>query len=144
MSQKENEENVKFLMDSMINPEVDSITENGILFPKGLLNAIFLRTMIDGKMSGILNGAAGAHCQLCTANKSELKDIEIMRSGFPINRSISSAKDIFSIVDEEEYLAFPSPQRHGLTHQPLSSIDIIPASSLHTYLCVFHWYMLLI
>ena len=53
MSQKENEENVKFLMDSMINLEVDSITENGILLPKGLINVIFLRTMIDGKMSWI-------------------------------------------------------------------------------------------
>ena len=64
MSQKENEENVKFLMDSMINLEVDSITENGILLPKGLINVIFLRTMIDGKMSGILRGSAGVHCQL--------------------------------------------------------------------------------
>ena len=67
-----------------------------------------------------------------------------MRLGFPINRSISSAKDNFSIVDEEEYLALPSPQRHGLIHQPLSSIEIITASPLHTYRCVFHWYMLLI
>ena len=144
MAQKENEENVKFLMDVMINPEVDSIALEGILLLRGLLKVAFLPTMIDDKMSGILSGAGGAHCQLCTANKSELKDLEIVRNGFPINRSITSAKDIFSIVDEEEFLSLPSVQRHGLTHPPLSSIDIIPASPLHTYTCVFHWYMLLI
>ncbi|KAI6651055.1 hypothetical protein LOD99_5632 [Oopsacas minuta] len=119
--------------DSIVNSEVNSITQEGILLPKGFVNVTFHRTMIDGKMLGILSRAGDAHCQLCTANKSELKDLEIVRSGFPINRSITTAKEIFSIVDEEEYFLLPFIQHHGLTHPPLSSIDIIPASPLHTF-----------
>ena len=51
--------------------------------------------MLDGKMSGILSGAGGASCQLCTANKQELKDLELVRAGFPINRHIADAKELF-------------------------------------------------
>ena len=40
-------------------------------------------------MSGILSGASGAHCQLCTANLEELMDLEMVRGGFPIDRNIS-------------------------------------------------------
>ncbi|KAI6647437.1 hypothetical protein LOD99_12433 [Oopsacas minuta] len=119
-------------MDSIIDSEVDSITQEGILLPKGLLNVTFHRTMIDGKMSENLSGAGGAHCQLCTANKSGVKDLEIVRSGVPINRSITTAKKIFSIVDEEEYPLLPSLS-YSLAHPELSSIDIIPVSTLHTY-----------
>lgn len=96
VSQKENEANTKFLMDTMVNPEVRSIEQEGLLLPQGNVQVKVLRTMFDGKMSGILSGAGGANCQLCTANLAELKDIELVRSGYPINRTISSAKEIFS------------------------------------------------
>ena len=33
-------------------------------------------------MSGILSGASGAHCQLCTANLEELMDLEMVRVVF--------------------------------------------------------------
>ncbi|KAI6652942.1 hypothetical protein LOD99_4019 [Oopsacas minuta] len=100
-------------MDSIINSEVDSIAQESILLPKGLVNVTFHRTMIDGKMSVILSGAGGAHYQLCTANKSELTDLEIVRSVFPINKSITTAREIFSIVDQEDYRLLPSIQRQA-------------------------------
>ena len=56
---------------------------------------MYIRSMFDGKMSGILSGAAGAKCQLCTVTFDQLHDLEFIRSGFPINRSISAAKEIF-------------------------------------------------
>ena len=86
-------------------------------------------------MSGILTGAAGAKCQLCTASFKELRDIELIRSGYPINRTITAAHEIFSSVDKEQFLALPSTQRFGLTHEPLSNIDVISASPLHS--CIF-------
>ena len=31
-----------------------------------------------------------------------------------------------------------------MTHEPLSDINILSASPLHSYTCVFHWFMLLV
>ena len=41
-------------------------------------------------------------------------------------------------------MKLPSEKRYGLTHLPMSNIDILSASPLHSYLCVFRWFMLLI
>ncbi|KAI6660724.1 hypothetical protein LOD99_10279 [Oopsacas minuta] len=76
--------------------------------------------------------------------RSVTVSLEWARSGFPINRLISDARQLFEEVDEEDYLKLPSNQRVGITHQPTSNIDIIAASPLHAYLCVFRWFMLLI
>ena len=144
LSQKENEENVKFIMETIINPEVTEIERDGFSILGGHVKVEIFRTMLDGKMSQILSGAGGASCQLCTATHGELKDLELIRSGYPINRTISSALDIFNAVDPEEFLSLPSKDRFGLTHQPLSDKDIVSASPLHTYTCVFRWFMLLV
>ena len=37
-----------------------------------------------------------------------------------------------------------SDSRFGLTHPQGSDINILPASPLHSYLCVFRWFMLLL
>ena len=137
MAQKENEENVKFLMDTFINPIVELIEKESFLIPQGAISFKILRTIFDGKTSRILSGAAGAHCQLCSASYTYLKYLDLVRTGFPINRTISSAKEIFTTVDTDEFFFLPSQQRFGLTHKPISEIDIIPASPLHTYTCVF-------
>ena len=79
-----------------------------------------------------------------TASFKELHDIELIRSGYPINRTITAAHEIFSSVDKEQFLALPSTQGFGLTHEPLSNIDVISASRLHSYTCVFRWYMTLV
>ena len=75
------------------------------------------RTMFDGKISRLLSGAGGATCQLCTVTHSELKELELIRSGFPINRYIQAAIAIFNDVDLEEYLKLDSNSRFvKLTH----------------------------
>ena len=74
----------------------------------------------------------------------ELHDIELIRNGFPINRSISAATEIFLEVDKEEFLALPSIQRFEIMHEPISDIEIICASPLHAYICIFRWFMTLI
>ena len=97
--QKENEENVKFILDTIINPEVTLIEKEGIILPNGQIIVEIKRTMFDGKMSAILSGAGGASCQLCTTQFNQLKDLDFIRAGYPINRSISNAKLIFDPVD---------------------------------------------
>ena len=83
-------------------------------------------------------------CQLCTVKFTELKDLDFIRTGYPINRTISAARLIFDSVDAEEFFSLPSNERFGLTHEPLSNIDIMSASPLHTYTCVFRWFMLVV
>ena len=121
LAQKECLDSVKFIMENIINPEVNSIEQDGLQLPQGMVQAKIIRSMLDGKMSGILSGAGGAHCQLCTANLRELKDLEMVMAGFPINRQILDAKELFSFVDKDEYLSLPSSQRLGITHEPVST-----------------------
>ncbi|KAI6650537.1 hypothetical protein LOD99_7588 [Oopsacas minuta] len=123
LAAKENSGNVRHLMDTYINPYVADMEENGIPLSQGLVRIKLLRTMFDGKMAGILSGAGGAHCQLCTATFKQLHDVELIRDGFPINRSLTSAKELFQSVNEVEFLSLSSNDRLGLTHQPISDID---------------------
>ena len=76
-----------------------------------------IRSMLDGNMSGILSGTGVAHCQLCTANLKELKDLEIVKPGFPINQHILGGIELITFVDKDEYLSLHSSQRLGITHE---------------------------
>ena len=68
---KENEANIRFLMESHINAETKIIDQEGIDLSQGFVNVKIHRSMFDGKMSGILSGAGRAKCQLCTATFEE-------------------------------------------------------------------------
>ena len=108
-AQKESIDNVKFIMENIINPEVNTIEQLGLQFPQGHVHVKIIRSILGGKMSGILSGAGGAHCQLCTASFKDLKDIEMVRAGFPINRHISDAKELFGYFDRTSTLALLLP-----------------------------------
>ena len=136
----ENENNVRFLMEN-INFETEYLQKNGFQLPHGKCNVRIERSMFDTKMTGILDGAGGAACHLCTATKAQLKDKHLIQHGFPINRSIQLAREIFLEVDEDEFLAKPSSARFNITHKPISAIDILPASPLHGYIRIFSWLM---
>ena len=144
LAKSENIETVEFLMKEFINPPTIQLEKDGLDLSDGHCYVKVRRTMFDGKMSKILSGAGGASCQLCTITHAQLKDLNLIRSSFPINRHIQDAISIFNDVDTEEFLKLDSNSRFGLTHPPTSTIDIIPASPLHSYLCVFRWLMLLI
>ena len=143
---KENQENIKQFMDDIINPDKDRMKNEGFAMPNmGHISVDIIRSMFDGKMSGILSGAAGASCQLCTATKEQLKDVELITQGFPINRHISDAIELFEeLEDKETFFKEPSNDRINLTHEPISTINITPASPLHSYTCIFRWFNLLV
>ena len=71
----------------------------------------------------------GAHCQLCTATFQQLHDVELILDSYPINRSITAAKELFR---RRRIISLCSNDRFGLTHQPISDIDIICSSLLHS------------
>ena len=96
------------MKETYIYPEVPELHQYGVLLHQGFVNVVITRSMFDGKMAGILSGTGGAHCQLCTANFNDLHDLDLVQNGFPINRSITAAKEIFSEVHGEEfYLILP-------------------------------------
>ena len=89
---KENESNIRKFMTDIINPDTDKLKNEGFDMPgMGHVSVDFTRSMFDGKMAAILSVAGGASCQLCTATHKELKDPQLIPSGFPINRHISDA-----------------------------------------------------
>lgn len=146
LAMEETRENVFFLMENDINNASDVLSTSGFELSQGHVNVVIKRCMFDGKMSKVLSGAGGANCQLCTTSFGQLKDLHLIRDGYPINRTITAAKMIFQDdhFNESEFFSLPSDERFNLTHQPASDQDIISASPLHSYLRVFSWFMDLI
>ena len=96
-------------------------------------------------MAAILSGAGGASYQMCTATHKDLTDRDLELDGFPINRTITDAIQLFGeLEDIESYLALPSNERFNLTHQPICKVNILAASPLHSYICIFRWFNLLV
>ena len=77
-------------------------------------------------MPAILDGAGGASCHLCTCSRDQMKDIDLIKQAFPINRSIDIALEIFNDVDEDEFISHPSKDRFVITHKPLSDETLYP------------------
>ena len=128
-------------MADIINPDTDKLKNEGFDIPE----IDITRSMFEGKMSAILPVAGGASCQLCTATHTEWKDQQLILQGFPINRHIFDAIEMFGeLEDIESFFSLPSNERVNLTHEPASTINITPPSPLHSYTCVFRWFNLLI
>ena len=127
-------------MDKIINPEVKIIEQESLQFPQGHAQVQINRKRV--RWENVCHIKWGRRSTLSIMK--DIKDIEMVRGGFLINRHISDAKGLFTLVDKDDYLSLPSSQRLGITHELLSDIDIMAASILHNYTCVFRWYMLLI
>ena len=131
-------------MEDLINPDPEKL-QNGITLQNGVVKVEIVRSMFDGEMSAILSGAGGASCQMCTATHDDLKDRDLIEDGFPINRTIIDAIQLFGeLEDIEEFFALPSKERYNSTHQPISKVDIIAASPLHSHTCILKWFNLLV
>lgn len=87
-----------------------------------------IRSMFDSKMATLISCAGGANCQLCTVIHDELKVRELFIQGYQIYRHISDAIQLFG----------------ELTHEPISNINIVQASPLHSYTCISWWFNLLV
>ena len=98
-------------MKEYINPPTIQLEKDGMDLSGGHCNVKVRRTMFDGKMSKLLSGAGGASCQLCTVIHAQLKDLDLIRSCFPINRQIQDAIAIFNDVAIEEFLKLDSNSR---------------------------------
>ncbi|KAI6651416.1 hypothetical protein LOD99_5223 [Oopsacas minuta] len=141
---QENEDNIRYLIDTLINKESTEITEKGLELTNVFCEVEIQRSQLDGKMAKIISGAGGACCQFCTATFKQIHDRDIVKDGFPINRSITDLKVLFDEVNEEEFLSLSSDNRFNVTYRPISDLEIIPSSPLHAYLRCFGWFLHLI
>ena len=98
-------------METYNNPETNLNEQEGNELPQGQVKVKVLRSKLAGKMSGILSGSGGAKCQLCTATFRDLHYIELLRSGFPNNRTVSNSREIFCSVNKDEFITLPSQKR---------------------------------
>ena len=57
--------------------------------------------MFDGKMSGILTGAGGAKCQLCTATFDQLHDLEFRGVSRIVRREVFRVGAVPRIICNE-------------------------------------------
>ncbi|KAI6653970.1 hypothetical protein LOD99_3146 [Oopsacas minuta] len=75
-------------------------------------------------------------------------DTDLMRSeGFTLgpDQHITDAIQLFGeLEDSHSFFSLPSNQRCNITHEPTSTINILPASPLHSYTGIFRWFNLLI
>ena len=96
-------------MVDLINPETKSMSNHGFNLSDGENVCIdIVCLMSDGKMAAVMSGAGGASCQLCTATHSELKDRELIIQGYPLNRHISDAIQLFGELEgsTETFICF--------------------------------------
>ena len=127
-------------MEDLINPETAKL-ENEISLENGFVKVDIILSMFDGEMAAILSDPGGASCQMCTATQNDLKDRELVVDGFPINRTISDAIRLFGeLEDIASFYALQSNECYNLTHLPISTVNIIAASPLHSYTCILGVY----
>ena len=99
-------------MNELINPQTSIIENSGLDISGGHVNVGIIRSLFDSKMFAILSGAGGVSCQLCTAYHTQLKDLDLIRSGFQINRFIHDANNVFNDVNIEEFRKLDSKSRY--------------------------------
>ena len=76
-------------MDTLINSESTQIVEDCLELTSGICQVEIQRSQLDGKMAKILSGAGGACFQFCTATFKQIHDPDMVKDGFPNNRSIT-------------------------------------------------------
>ena len=126
---KENEENIRNFMTDLINPDTDQMHKEGFsLDDHQKVHVEIVRSMFDGKMAALLSGAGGASCQLCTTTRAQIKDRDFVLQGYPINRLVSEAIQLFGdIEDSESFFYFlQMSDITSLTNQCLQSISYQP------------------
>ena len=98
---KENQENIKLFMFDIINSDTEQKQNEGLYIDNDLhVKVEVVCSMFDGKMAAILSGAGGACCQLCTATFNQIKDLDLIIQGFPINRHISDALQLLGDLED--------------------------------------------
>ena len=136
----------------LVEREVEEINKNGV--PININNRKLSAscehselTMIDGKMVSKLLQVEGAYCTMCTYSESDCHRRDVVETGFAINRSISSIKDLALSLADQDTGEIPRKKgdysvRQGIIDQPITKSDItkhIPVC--HSKIRSFSWFV---
>ena len=88
-----------------------------------------------------MTGKGGAPCICCKANRHDINNISKVKCGFPMDCTISDIKQTIIQLTSggRELMTYKSNERFGITHEPASDIDVVPAAPLHSYLRILDW-----
>ena len=152
--QKENRELMeKFLkyMDAE-KKELDD-SEQMVPLPSGREVAVKVNAnlrLADGKAVKEATGLGGAYCLVGTCSKESGHDIDCIKAGFEINRSMEKANEIFQQLFDKEIGAIKKTKkdnetRQGVTNKPLTNqaINLSPRP-LHCMLRVYNLFQRLL
>ena len=94
--------------------------------------------MLDRKAANIFNATGGSYCNLCLWSKEEARDLERVKAGMPITRSLIHTHEILEFLcDEAGELKIRNGdygERYGVMGQPINQVDCPDVQVLHTSL----------
>ena len=98
-------------------------------------------SMIDGKLHSLLSGLNGAFCCLCSYDENQCNDLDYIKSGFPIDRSLEGTMEI---CDQDLHLVINRKKgdykiRKGVTQIPITKENHNTIHPLHCILRCFGW-----
>ena len=98
-------------------------------------------SMVDGKLHSLLSGCGGAFCCLCTNSQAECNDIERIKAGFLIDRTLDQTLEICekNLHLSKNRKTGDCNVRKGVTQQPITIEDISNLHPLHNILRCFGW-----
>ena len=101
--------------------------------------------MWDRKAADLLMGSGGAYCDVCTHSKEDCLDVELIKAGIPINRTVQSCNDIFERLQDDDGCIFRQKgdysERQGQTSKPILKEEILSVQVLHSLLRCFDHFM---
>ena len=92
----------------------------------------------DQKMKKMQTGLQGAHCTLCTYSPKDCRDPMLIKTGFPINRTMEEIRRVFELKGDPVTGMIPKSARRtgdydggavpraGVTAEPITEFDLIP------------------
>ena len=106
--------------------------------------------LIDGKMIDALSGLGGAYCTMCTKSHQECEDIELIRSGIKMDRSIEDTIELANRLWNPRLNGGKGgirgevgdyPIRKGITQLPLTTANVCRSMAvMHLKIKVIEWF----
>ena len=121
---------------SELEAEAHELNQNPItstIFNKEVeINSSIDLTQFDNKTISALSGTNGAYCNQCDHDIESANQIENIRNGFEVTRSIQSTQQKYeellqhpTVRRGEPFGKIPSKTRKGVTHKPMGQGNII-------------------
>ena len=103
-------------------------------------------TMKDLKFKKKLSGIGGGDCIICKSRRSDWKDPDKIREGFPITRTAEESRELFNqllLEGDGEILrsANDYDHREGITNKAKTTSDQHSICVLHSYINVLNWFL---